>query len=85
MFTVLTILCYYHCVIIGYRSPHALHYLLSRSFFGVELLLLVETTLSLGPFPVVYRRRTVILQATPIRQRVVPLTMVVRLAVHAAM
>ena len=84
MFTVLTISCYYHCVI-GHCSPHALHYLLSRSFFGVELLLLVETTLSLGPLPVVYRRQTVILQATPIRQRVVPLTMVGRRVVNAAM
>jgi len=71
MFTVLTILCYYHCVI-GRRSPHVLmNYLLSHSFFVLELLL-AETTLSLGPFLAAFRRRTVILQATKIRRCVVP-------------
>ena len=71
MFTVLTILCYYHCVI-GRRSPHVLmNYLLSHSFFVLKLLL-AETTLSLGPFLAAFRRRTVILQATKIRRCVVP-------------
>jgi hypothetical protein len=47
-----------------------MNYLLSHSFFVLELLL-AETTLSLGPFLAAFRRRTVILQATKMR-RVVP-------------
>ena len=47
-------------------SPHYMHYLLFPSFLVVKLLLL-ETTLSLGPYLVAFRRQTVILQAMPIR------------------
>ena len=43
-----------------------------------------ETTLNLGPHLVAFRRQTVILPATTIRRRVVPLSMVVKQMEHAA-
>lgn len=66
-----------------HRSPHAMLYIVPPSFFFVKLLL-VETTLRLGPHLAVFRRQTVIPPATLIRQRVAPTSTVVRQAAHAA-
>jgi hypothetical protein len=59
--------------------------ILLTPYYLTSFYYLSVTTLSLGLFRVVSRRRTVIPQATPIRQRVVPLTMAGRQVEHAAM